>query len=304
MNLLNNPLFYCKNKDTYPPFKKGLYLEEYFLQFVKDNYSTTNNNNENNILKRKYIPALWTNFQIEGWFPSQQKNMQQLLNQWVVNNPSPTGYFTIVQYDDACKLTLPNNTIVYGACSGDIPIPLIYEDINNTLDNIDKKSFKEKALLCSFVGNITSNAVLPNVRKVMMDKFSNNPNFKMIDSGGWTAIVKEKNQKMFIDITVNSKFAFAPRGYGRSSFRFFECFQLGTIPIYIWNDKNWLPFQDVIDYNKLCICIHISEIDNLEKRLESISEKEYSDMFSYYEEIKHLFTLKGMTKQIIEEINM
>jgi hypothetical protein len=295
MNLLNSPLFYCKNKDTYPPFKNGLYLEEYFLHFVKDN---------NPSLKRKYIPALWTNFQIEPWFHSYQNHMQQLLNEWVSNNPSQSGYFTIVQYDDACKLTLPNNTIVYGACNGDIPIPLIYEDINNTLDNIPKKTFKEKSVLCSFVGNITSNAVIPNVRKVMMDIFSNNKKFMMINSGGWTASVNNNNQKKFIDITVNSKFAFAPRGYGRSSFRFFECFQLGTIPIYIWNDKNWLPFQNAIDYNKLCICIHISEIDKLEKRLETISEKEYNDMFSYYEQIKHLFSLNGMTKQIIEEINM
>lgn len=293
MNLINSPLFYCKNKDTYPPFKNGLYLEEYFLNFVKDH---------NPSLKRKYIPVLWTNFQIEPWFHSYQNHMQQLLNEWVNNNPSPSGYFTVVQYDDACKLTLPNNTIVYGACSGDIPIPLIYEDINNTLINIPKKTFKEKSVLCSFVGNITSNAVIPNVRKVMIDTFSNNKKFMMIDSGGWTACVNNNNQQKFIDITVNSKFAFAPRGYGRSSFRFFECFQLGTIPIYIWNDKNWLPFQNSIDYNKLCICIHISEIDNLEKRLETISEKEYNDMFSYYEQIKHLYSLNGMTKQIIEEV--
>ena len=57
--MINNPLFYCKNKDTYPPFKNGVYMEEYFLNYV------TNNNIQT---KRKYIPALWTNFQIEGWF--------------------------------------------------------------------------------------------------------------------------------------------------------------------------------------------------------------------------------------------
>jgi hypothetical protein len=45
---------------TYPPFKNGLYLEEYFLNKIK---------NEEPLLKRKYIPALWTNFQIEHWFP-------------------------------------------------------------------------------------------------------------------------------------------------------------------------------------------------------------------------------------------
>jgi hypothetical protein len=96
-------------------------------------------------------------------------------------------------------------------------------------------------------------------------------------------------QQLFITTTINSKFALAPRGYGRASFRFFECFLLGTIPIYIWNDINWLPFQNIIDYSRLCISIHVSEIDNLE------------DMLAYYNEIKHLFELEGMYNEIIKE---
>ena len=290
--MINNSLFYCKNKDTYPPFKNGLYLEEYFLK-----YSSKNNQN----FKRIYIPALWTNFQIEGWFQNKKNEMQIALDTWIKNNPSKNGYFTIVQYDDGPLLKLPKNTIVYGACSGNIPIPLIYEDLNNTLNKFIKKNFKEKQLLCSFIGNITSNHIQPNVRQKMFDAFNNNNNFKLINSGGWTATVNDNNQKIFINTTINSKFALAPRGYGRGSFRFFECFQLGTIPIYIWNDINWLPFQNIINYNLLCISIHISEIQNLENKLLSISEEEYNNMLKYYEEIKYLFELEGMTKQIILE---
>ena len=40
IKLLPNNLFYVKNKDTYPPFKNGLYLEEleeYFLEYMKKN---------------------------------------------------------------------------------------------------------------------------------------------------------------------------------------------------------------------------------------------------------------------------
>lgn len=290
--MISNALFCCKNKDTYPPFKNGLYLEEYFYnKFLKEQPK----------LKRKYIPVLWTNFQIEGWFQSKKQEMQCILNDWIKNNPSENGYFTIVQYDDGPLLRLPQNTIVYGACSGDIPIPLIYEDKNNTLMSYPKKTFKEKKILCSFIGNITSNGVIPNVRKEMFDKFSNNSNFKMINSGGWTPSVNKSLQDIFISNTINSKFALAPRGYGRSSFRFFECFQLGTIPIYIWNDINWSPFQDKIDYNKLCIIIHVSEINKLENKLLSINEEEYSNMFNYYNEIKFLFELDGMCNEIINQ---
>ena len=108
---------------------------------------------------------------------------------------------------------------------------------------------------------------------------------------------------IFIETTINSKFALAPRGYGRTSFRFFECFQLGTIPIYIWNDINWLPFQNKIDYKKLCIVIHVSELNNLYSKLISINDDEYNKMFTYYEEVKYLFTLEGMSNEIIKEIN-
>ena len=292
--MINNPLFYCKNKDTYPPFKNGLYLEEYFLRKITS---------ENLLLKRKYIPALWTNFQIEGWFESKKLEMQIALNNWLRENPCEDGYFTIVQYDDGPKLNIPENTIVYGACSGNIPIPLIYQDINNTLINIPKKTFSEKKILCSFVGNITSNHIQPNVREIMKNVFKNNSKFVFYNSGGWTPSVNVNLQNLFVNTTINSKFALAPRGYGRGSFRFFECFQLGTIPVYLWNDVEWLPFKNIIDYNKLCISMHISQIHELENKLLSINEEEYNNMFNYYNEIKHLFELEGMSNQIIKEIN-
>lgn len=290
--MLNSNLFNCANKDTYPPFKNGLYLEEYFCQKVQGLN-----------LKRKYIPVKWTNFQIENWFPSKKDEMQCLLDEWVHTNPSEHGYFTIVQYDDGPLLTLPNNTIVYGSCSGTIPIPLIYQDVNNTLVTIPKKNFKEKNILCSFVGNITSNHIQPNVRESMKNTMEQNPAFVFCNSGGWSSSVNIDLQKTFTNITVNSKFTMAPRGYGRGSFRFFECFQLRSIPVYLWNDIEWLPFKNVINYNKLCISMHISQINELEMTLKNISEDEYNSMFAYYETIKHLFELNGMSNQIIQEVN-
>lgn len=284
--------FYCKNKDTYPPFKNGRYLEEYFFQKWQDVSLPT---------KRKYIPALWTNFQIEGWFSHRRDAMQSSLDAWVSANPSDGGYFVVVQYDDGPLLRLPENTIVYGACSGHIPIPLIYQDVSNRLVSYQRKSFGEKSLLCSFVGNITSNDVFPNVRAVMFQTLYNVSGFKLINSGGWSASVSGDLQDVFINTTLDSKFALAPRGYGRGSFRFFECFLLGTIPIYIWNDICWLPFQDIIDYNRLCIVIHISDIGCLESRLRSVTESEYNDMFAYYSEIKYLFDVEGMSREIIRQ---
>lgn len=291
---IDNELFYCKTDIVYPPFKNGLYLEEYFLEYLEKSKINT---------KRKYIPAYWTNIQNNSQFKNLKSKLQKDLNRWVKQNPSSNGYFTIVQYADSVLLKLPKNTIVYcGGNYGDHPLPLIYEDTNHTLERFLKKDFREKKYLCSFVGCLTCNNLPPDVRRIMFDKFHKNPKFNIVDVGGWTNVISEEKQKLFVDITSDSKFSLAPRGYGRSSFRFFECFQLGSIPIYIWNDKEWLPFKNIIDYKKLCFSIHISEIDSLEEKLINTTQEKYTAMWDYYNSVKHLFTLEGMSKQILNEI--
>lgn len=40
-----------------------------------------------------------------------------------------------------------------------------------------------------------------------------------------------------------SKFNLCPRGYGRSSFRYAESIQIGRIPVFLWDDVPWIPYQ-------------------------------------------------------------
>ena len=174
-------------------------------------------------------------------------------------------------------------------------MPLIYQDTENKLEKIPQKLFKTKSVLCSFVGSVTH-----NIRKTLIETYQKNSKFKFSINSGWSNNVNENNQKTFIDFTVNSKFALAPRGYGRSSFRFFEILKLGTIPVYIWDDREWLPYKNVLDYDKFCISIHISEIDLLEELLFSVTESQYEKMISEYENIKHIFELEYMCVSIAE----
>lgn len=283
-------LFYVKNKDTYPPFKNGLYLEEYFHKYIQNNSKIQ--------CKRTYIPVLWTNFQIEGWFNSKKGEMQGQMDEFIKQNPNDNGYYTVVQYDDGPLLKLPENTLIFGACSGTNHLPLIYQDINNTLMNIPRKKFQEKNILCSFVGTLTH-----TTRNTIYNYFNHNKIFKMINSGGWTPNVNKSNQDTFINTTINSKFALAPRGYGRSSFRFFEIFKLGTIPIYIWDDIEWLPYQDILDYSKFCISLHISKINELENILLNINENQYNNMLEEYNRIRDKFELEYMCEYIINTSN-
>jgi hypothetical protein len=282
--------FFCKNKDTYPPFKNGFYLEEFFLNKF---------NKLKPITKRKYIPCSWTNFQIEFDFPSKKEKMNTELKNWLKENPSVHGYFTIVQYDDGCLLDLPENTLVFGACSGNIPIPLIYEDTkNNLISRKINKSFQEKNILCSFVGSNTH-----ILRSQMINFLNKDKDFLLHVNNFWTPNVDSNSQENFINTTCNSKFCLAPRGYGKSSFRFFEILQLGSIPIYIWDDVEWVPYKDIIDYSLFSISLNINNINKLKDILLSIDEKKYEQMLNEYEKIKHLFTLEGMYEWIIQKVS-
>ena len=286
-NLIESHLFYPPNKDTYPPFKNGLYLEEYFLKYM------TKRGIQYNASGKMYIPALWTNFQIAPWFQSQKQHMNDLLNSYY-HHPTHNGYFVVAQHDHGPDFGLPINSRILGCCTGDVPLPLIYQDLNHTLENIPRKSFAEKSTLCSFVGTLTH-----NVRDKMLRKFDSNENFYLIVNRNWNHDVEKYKQENFISATVNSKFALAPRGYGRSSFRFFEIFQLGTIPIYIWDDAEWLPYKELIDYSKICISIHVDEMDTLEERLTNITEEMYNNMIQEYEKIKHMFEMDYLCEYIV-----
>lgn len=285
-------LFYVKNKDIYPPFKNGYYMEEYFYNYMKIN--KMNYNNEG----RLYIPAFWTNFQLENWFDSKKIYMQDKLNEYIKKYNCNKGYFTVVQYDDGILLKLPENTKIYGGCSGNEILPLIYEDNLNILTQYKNKKFSEKDILCSFVGTNTH-----FIRNIIQNKFNSFRDFKFIIRDQWSPIVSKNDQNIFIENTINSKFAFAPRGYGRSSFRFFEIFKLNTIPIYIWDDIEWLPYKDIIDYSSICISLHISKINELENILLNIDEHKYNDMLNNYNKIKYMFDLEFMCSYVIKNFN-
>ena len=64
---MNHSLFIVPNKDTYPPFKNGLYMEEWFVDYIQENNINTS---------RKFIPLKWTNFQIHPRFNELKTELQ------------------------------------------------------------------------------------------------------------------------------------------------------------------------------------------------------------------------------------
>lgn len=243
-----------------------------------------------------YLPIYWTNLQNHPNFANSKEKYDLLLQRALQTLPPTTRYVTMVQHDDGPRLTLPKDTIIMGACTGTIPLPLIYEDTTYYLEQQLQQlqhSTTPRPWLASFVGTDTH-----FVRTELLKHLTQQDITCHVKSS-WSPSVPEEDAKRFVDITLASRFCLAPRGYGRSSFRFFEAMQLNTIPVYVWDDVKWLPYQDQLDYDTFSVSVHVSELPMLHKRLASLSSADYERMVHHLNTVKEWFTLKGMCEYIV-----
>ena len=73
-----------------------------------------------------------------------------------------------------------------------------------------------------------------------------------------------------------STFSLAPRGLGPTSFRLYEAISLGSIPIYIWNEKRAVPFEDEVDWSELAVIRHENELPELREWLLSDDSRKWA----------------------------
>lgn len=277
---------------TYPPFQKGRFFEEYFNDYWNKQQLCIKE-------KTKYLDVFWCNvFHSTGKtiIPELTKHVIQQCKEAEQNNQL---IFTICQWDDnICMPNKPKNLLVYSVgTSYDVPLPLIVEDVTSRLQCVKRIPFNEKQYLCSFVGTNTH-----TVRQKMYDCLKDSPEFIFFMKRNWELNINNNLMDLFIDTTQKSKFALAPRGYGASSFRFFEIIAMGVIPIYVHDGDDALPFTDTIDYSKCCISIHINNIQQLPSILNNISETQYNQMLHELDKISIWFTMEGTCEYIKKDI--
>jgi len=269
---------------VYPPFKKGRYMEEYVYDYLSARQSTIDTD-------WVYLPVFWTNLQNHPGFQKEKYNLLLQQSIQAMSYEPSTRFVTVVQHDDGPQLTLPPNTTVFGACTGDIPLPLLYEDTDNTLL---KCPLQPKSLLASFVGQATH-----PIRRAMCEALKGRADVQLIIKEGWSPSIPKEDAESFMEQTMRSRFCLAPRGYGRSSFRFFEAMQLNTVPVYLWDDKEWLPYKEELDYTRFSVSVSKQDVPRLIEILESIPEEKYQRMQWELQKVRRWFTLEGMADYIL-----
>jgi hypothetical protein len=202
----------------------------------------------------------------------------------------------VCQHDDAPLEDLRDLDIKVYSAGGNykkgIPIPLICSKMPPAILSDEKKS-----IFCSFVGSNTH-----SVRDKIINCYQNDKDFN-IQTKNWQYNVTGQDFQNFVDTTKKSIFTICARGYGKQSYRFSEALQLGSIPVYIYDNEPYLPFSNEINYGDFSIVLNVEDISKLKDILKSKNNSDIENMLKNGKKIyEEFFTLNQVTDKILNSL--
>lgn len=179
----------------------------------------------------------------------------------------------------------PNILVLSAGGYGHVPIPLVKSEIPWS---------PQPATFQQDIGFFGKNH---HARPAMMEKIKTaadalNMTFRQALGPTWKADMEM------------TKFNLAPRGYGRNSFRFSESIQLGRVPVLLYDDIAWHPYQgtnlDILTYGFMAGLneqgnLSISHVVGLMKNL---TQEAYALKVANLAIARPHFTYPGIIKQI------
>jgi len=122
-----------------------------------------------------------------------------------------------------------------------------------------------------------------------------------VSSKTWKYDVNKTEFESYVDIIKKSIFTICARGYGKQSYRFYEALQMGSIPVYVYDNEPYLPFFNEINYEDFAIVLNVDDIDKLKDILLSKTEEDIQSMVRKGKEIyDQYFTLDKVTSKVID----
>ena len=236
-----------------------------------------------------YLPVFWTDLflhaQTHRFLPARQaaiaSSLRELLDRQLDERRC---YFTVLEYDHMIWdwHAFPRNVAVFSAGGwGDLPIPL--------LKGSPPFSCPAKDIPLSFVGRIDGASDATGLRSRMHQALRDHAQF----SSGPT----------WRDVMARSTFSLCPRGLGRTSFRLYEALSVGSIPIYLWDDREWLPYRDELDWSEFSLSLHIDRVAELPDLLSRITPQQIHRMQRRIGQLyEAYFTLAGTCRRIVSAV--
>lgn len=258
----------------------GPWIEDYFFRYWVRGARRAN---------LHYLPVFWTDLFLHaqthrftpGQFNRFNTTIRDLLDRRLADRRC---YFTLLEYDHMIWdwHLFPRNVAVFSAGGwGDIPIPL--------LKGSPPFSCPPKDIPLSFVGRLEGASDVSGVRRRMHEALRDNALFT--SGPNWR------------EVMARSTFSLCPRGLGRASFRLYEALSVGSIPVYLWDDVEWLPYRDGIDWSEIALSLNINDVARLPELLAGYPAARIAAMQRRIAELyDDYFTLPGMCGQIERQL--
>lgn len=178
-----------------------------------------------------YLPIYWTRWHLNHEYAKTGlADLQEEVDKVIIDGRRT---FTICQYDDGPIVNLPKVRIFLSSrkTNKGEDIPLL--STQHVLPLVKPK----KKYLASFVGRIATH----KIRSSMRMHLENIDGINIVDG--------DIGVRTYVKTLLQSYVALCPRGYGGSSFRFYEAMQLGVVPFLI-GDLDTRPFKGSINWER------------------------------------------------------
>jgi hypothetical protein len=216
-----------KQPFRYPSHSRDFGIEQDFLLFLQNNPKhITLNKSEADFY---YLPVFWTRWILNHDFGKRDLHiLQNEINQLDFDD---TRTFTVCQNDDGPMIDLKNVKVFLGSrkIESALDAPLLCDPHKVPFFKPSKK------YLASFVGRMDTHPI----RLAMEQNLKALKSIQLVNGNVGT--------RKYIRSLLSSYVALCPRGYGGSSFRFYEAMQLGVHPLLI-GDIDTRPFKRFINW--------------------------------------------------------
>lgn len=195
-------------------------------------------------------------------------------------------YLAISQDDQGLFETFmearPNVLVLSAGGYGHVPIPLIKGEMNYS--EPPEKYVQD----VGFFGNVR-----PRLSRVhMLDEMkqacvSEGLTTKVHQTADWESEVQR------------SQFNLAPRGYGRTSYRLAEVVQIGRVPVYMYDDHPWLPYEGTnISISTFGFSGQMGHMRETAKNMKALTDVEYRGFLQNVKNVREHYTYEGVMRQI------
>ncbi|MDH4185906.1 MAG: glycosyltransferase family 47 protein [Nitrospira sp.] len=239
----------------YPVHNDDFGVEQDFLRFLTENPELITSSSQE--ADWHYLPAFWTRWHLNHDYAKDGIAELQRYVDNAIQDDSRT--FTVCQYDDGPVVSLGQTVQFLAARKTEVgvDIPVLCSHHRKPI------VMPPKRFRASFVGRLSTHSLRKAMAKALQ--------------GRSDVVIRDGNvgTEEFVKTMLQSCLALAPRGYGGSSFRFFEAMQLGVAPMLISNTDT-RPFKQFLPWDTASI--FVEDVMTICAALDEKSERELAEM--------------------------